>query len=67
MRTNSLTSAGKRNMMMKNLLFFSHNQNKILEVERIFNHKVVKIHNQYLIAVPLTLTINIEPVSPNVP
>ena len=29
--------------------------------------KVVKIYNQYLIAVPLTLTINIEPVSPNVP
>ena len=30
---------------MKNLLFFSHNQKKILEVESIFNHKVVKIHN----------------------
>ena len=29
--------------------------------------KIVKINNQYLIAVPFTLTINIEPVSPNVP
>ena len=30
---------------MKNLLFFSHNQKKILEVESIFDHKSVKIHN----------------------
>ena len=30
---------------MKNLLFFSHNHNKILEVENIFDHKGVKIHN----------------------
>ena len=30
---------------MKNLLFFSHNQKKILEVESIFYHKGVKIHN----------------------
>ena len=29
--------------------------------------KIVKINNQYLIAVPFTLTINIELVSPNVP
>ena len=30
---------------MKNLLFFSHNHKKIIEVESIFNHKGVKIHN----------------------
>ena len=30
---------------MKNLLFFSHNHKKILEVESIFDHKDVKIHN----------------------
>ena len=30
---------------MKNLLFFSNNQKKILEVESIFDHKGVKIHN----------------------
>ncbi len=30
---------------MNNLLFFSHNHNKILEVESIFNHKGVKIYN----------------------
>ena len=30
---------------MKNLLFFSHNHKKILEVEKIFDYKDVKIHN----------------------
>ena len=30
---------------MKNLLFFSHNHKKILEVESIFNRKDVKIQN----------------------
>ena len=30
---------------MKNLLFFSNNHKKILEVESIFDHKGVKIHN----------------------
>ena len=30
---------------MKNLLFFSHNPKKILEVESILDHKGVKIHN----------------------
>ena len=30
---------------MKNILFFSHNQKKILEVESIFDHKGVKIRN----------------------
>ncbi len=30
---------------MKNLLFFSHNHKKILEVESIFGRKDVKIHN----------------------
>ena len=30
---------------MKHLLFFSHNRNKILEVENIFNHNDAKIHN----------------------
>ena len=30
---------------MKNLLFFSHNHKKILEVENIFDHKGIKIHN----------------------
>ena len=30
---------------MKNLLFFSNNHKKVLEVESIFDHKGVKIHN----------------------
>jgi XTP/dITP diphosphohydrolase len=30
---------------LKNLLFFSNNHKKILEVESIFDHKGVKIHN----------------------
>ncbi len=30
---------------MKNLLFFSHNNKKILEVESIFDHKGIKIQN----------------------
>ena len=30
---------------MNNLLFFSHNHKKILEVESILDHKGVKIHN----------------------
>jgi len=30
---------------LKNLLFFSHNHKKILEVENIFDHKGIKIHN----------------------
>ena len=30
---------------MKNLLFFSNNNNKILEIEKIFNHKNIILHN----------------------
>ena len=30
---------------MKNILFFSHNQKKIIEINHIFNSKKIKIHN----------------------
>ena len=30
---------------MKNILFFSHNQNKIIEIKQIFKSREIKIHN----------------------